>query len=145
MSLTQALENYKTLIESLPSKPMVHLFSGSVAEKTIKSITLDGSRPSVLLGCGGGPITSASPLICDAVFGAFIICRTDQDTKGVSRAAMDLGVEISKVISSYRGDPTINANLPQIVSFEELLSGFDSATNNHSAWQLAWTHWVKFK
>ncbi|WP_312299131.1 hypothetical protein [Stutzerimonas nitrititolerans] len=145
MSITQTLEDYKTLIESLPSKPKVDLFSGTVADKTLKNITLDGGRPSVLLACGGGPIVSKGPkLVCDAVFGAFIICRSDQDTKGVSRAAMDLGIEISNALAVHRGNPKINPNLPQIVSFEELLSGFESANNNHSAWQLAWTHWIYF-
>ncbi|GEM_PF-3959784 len=57
---------------------------------------------------------------------------------------MDLGIEISNALAVHRGNPKINPNLPQIVSFEELLSGFESANNNHSAWQLAWTHWIYF-
>lgn len=143
MSLTQTLQNYKALIETLPSKPKVDLFSGTVAEETLDKVTLDGDQCYVLLACGGGPMVHEKPgMICDAVFGAFIIARADQDTKGVSRQAMNVGVEISKLLKKYRGEPTLNPGLPKIQSFEELLSGFKG--KNFSAWQLAWTHWVSF-
>lgn len=145
MAITETLEAYKTLIESLPSKPKVDLFSGKVADETLKNISLQGDQCYVLLACGGGPIVSDAPkMVCDAVFGAFIISRADIDTKGVSRKAMDFGVELSKALKTYRGSPKRNPNLPKIASFEELLSGFKSSNNNFSAWQLAWTHWVSF-
>ncbi|MCK2116528.1 hypothetical protein MYW52_13550 [Pseudomonas juntendi] len=143
MSITQTLEDYKALIESLPSKPKVDLFSGTVVEDTLKNITLDGKQCYVLLACGGGPFVSEKPaLVCDAVFGAFIIARSDPDTKGVSRQAMSMGVEISRLLKKYRGISAGNPNLPKILSFEELLSGFKG--NNFSAWQLSWTHFVSF-
>ncbi|MEW5608636.1 MULTISPECIES: hypothetical protein [Pseudomonas] len=143
MSITQTLEDYKALIESLPSKPKVDLFSGSVVEDTLKNITLDGKQCYVLLACGGGPIISERPvMVCDAVFGAFVIARSDHDTKGVSRQAMNMGVEISRLLKKYRGSSAGNPNLPKIQSFEELLSGFKG--NNFSAWQLSWTHFVSF-
>lgn len=143
MSITQTLEEYKALIESLPSKPKVDLFSGTVVEDTLKNITLDGKQCYVLLACGGGPIVSEKPaLVCDAVFGAFIISRSDQDTKGVSRQAMNMGVEISRLLKKYRGNSGSTPNLPKIQSFEELLSGFKG--NGFSAWQLSWTHFVSF-
>lgn len=143
MSFSQALQNYKTLIEALPSKPVVHFLSGSVDTKTIGKITLDGSRPTVLLGCGGGPVVRKNPLVFDVIYGAFVVCRADQDTKGLSRAAMDLSVEICKALVNYRGDPKLNPNLPSIESIEEVVGGFNAETNNHSAWQIAWTHYVQ--
>ena len=145
MAITETLEAYKTLIESLPSKPKVDLFSGKLADEALGKINLEGNQCHVLLACGGGPIVSDAPkMICDAVFGAFIISRADQDTKGVSRGAMNLGVELSRALKTYRGNPRRNPNTPKIASFEELLSGFKASNNNFSAWQLAWTHWVAF-
>ncbi|WP_157383957.1 hypothetical protein [Pseudomonas asplenii] len=144
MSFSQALQNYKTLIENLPSKPAVHLLSGEVDAKTIGKITLDGSRPTVLLRCGGGPMVMKNPLVCDVIFGAFVVGRADQDTKGMSRAAMELSVDICKALVNYRGDPRLNPNLPNVESVEEVLSGFNSEANNHSAWLIVWTHYLKF-
>lgn len=145
MAITETLEAYKALIESLPSKPKVDLFSGKLADETLKNISLQGDQCYVLLACGGGPIIADTPkMYCDAIFGAFIISRADQDTKGVSRRAMSLGVDISKVLKKYRGVTSNNPNLPKIQSFEELLSGFKASNNNFSAWQLAWTHYVAF-
>lgn len=144
MAITETLEAYKTLIENLPSKPKVDLFSGEMAEDALKGIPAEGGQCYVLLACGGGPVVADAPrMVCDAVFGAFIISKADQDTKGVSRKAMDLGVELSRALKGYRGNPRRNPNAPKIASFEELFSG--KATNNYfSAWQLAWTHWVAF-
>ena len=88
-------------------------------------------------------VADAPRMVCDAVFGAFIISKADQDTKGVSRKAMDLGVELSRALKGYRGNPRRNPNTPKLASFEELFSG--KSTNNYfSAWQLAWTHWIAF-
>jgi hypothetical protein len=144
MAITETLEAYKTLIENLPSKPKVALFSGEMDGKELSSITLEGSQCYVLLACGGGPLISDAPkMVCDAVFGAFIVSKADQDTKGVSRKAMDFGVELSKALKAYRGNPRRNPNLPKIASFEELFAGKPS-NNNFSAWQLSWTHWVAF-
>lgn len=146
MAITETLEAYKTLIESLPSKPIVVFYSFQPGEDPFRNVPLQGDQSCVLLTCGGGPIVPDAPrMVCDAVFAAFIICRSDQDTKGVSRRAMDLGVELSRSLKNYRGNPRRNPNLPKIHSFEEALPGFKSSNNNFSVWQLAWTHWVAFE
>ncbi|MEG0323804.1 MAG: hypothetical protein RR619_07390 [Raoultibacter sp.] len=141
MNITSHLENIKSLLESLPSKPIIKLFSGTFADTDLKNIQLDGQRPYILLACAGGPIPERSKrfkLEVDAVFGAFVIGKTDPDTRGVSRVASDTAVEIAHILEKYRGDQTANAKLPELQSIEELFSGEKSGTN-FSAWSVLWT------
>ena len=141
MNLTEHLEACKILIEQLPSNPKVELFSGTLADETIKNLSLDGQKCYVLLGCAGGPIPPKKERIkleCDAVFGAFVIAKADQDTKGLSRQAMVTANDIATAIDNYRGNFKTNPKLPELQSIEELFSGLKNKTN-FSAWQVVWT------
>ena len=141
MSITEHLEACKALIEQLPSQPKVQLFSGILAVETLDKLSLDGQRCYVLLGCGGGPIPLMKDrmgLECDAVFGAFVLAKSDNDTKGLSRQAMTTTNDIALAIESYRGNFKTNPKLPELQSIEELFSGMKGNTN-FSAWQVVWT------
>lgn len=141
MNITDHLEACKALIEQLPSQPRVQLFSGTLAAENIKDLSLDGQRCYVLLGCGGGPIPLKKDrmgLECDAVFGAFVLAKSDNDTKGLSRQAMITANDIAMTIDNYRGNIKINPKLPELQSIEELFSGMKGNTN-FSAWQVVWT------
>lgn len=141
MKIITHLEVIKTLLESLPSKPIIKLFSGTFADTDLKNLQLDGQRPYVLLACAGGPIpekTKRVKLEVDAVFGAFVIGKTDPETRGVSRVASDTAVDVANLIEKYRGDQATNSKLPELQSIEELFSGEKSGTN-FSAWSVLWT------
>ncbi|KJZ67249.1 hypothetical protein [Pseudomonas fluorescens] len=142
MNLTQHLEDLKAEIEKIESKPKVELFSGTLSDETLKSIKLDGGKSYVLLGCAGGPIPEKRiRLEVDAVYGAFVIAKSDQDTKGLSRQAMNVANEIAVLIDKYRGNTKTNTNLPMLQSIEELFSGLKNGSN-FSAWQVIWTQRV---
>ncbi|MDD2005093.1 hypothetical protein [Pseudomonas putida] len=141
MNITSHLENIKSLLEGLPSKPVIKLFSGTFADTDLKNLQLDGQRPYILLACAGGPIPEKSKRVkleVDAVFGAFVVGKTDPDTRGVSRVASDTAVDIASVLEKYRGEQTANSKLPELQSIEELFSGEKSGTN-FSAWSVLWT------
>ncbi|MGJ3439991.1 hypothetical protein AAZU54_08335 [Pseudomonas sp. Je.1.5.c] len=145
MNITEHLEACKALIEQLPSQPKVQLFSGTLTAENIKDLSLDGQRCYVLLGCGGGPIPPKKErmgLECDAVFGAFVVAKSDPDTKGVSRQAMTTANEILIAFDNYRGNIKTNPNLPELQLIEELFSGMKGNTN-FSAWQVVWTQRIK--
>ncbi|MNP34878.1 hypothetical protein D3C76_1281850 [compost metagenome] len=141
MNITSHLEDIKALLEGLPSKPIIKLFSGTFADTDLKNLQLDGQRPYILLACAGGPIPEKAKRVkleVDAVFGAFVIGKTDPDTRGVSRVASDTAVEIATMIEKYSGDRAANTRLPELQSIEELFSGDKSGTN-FSAWSVLWT------
>ncbi len=141
MNITSHLESIKSLLEGLPSKPVIKLFSGTFADTDLKNLQLDGQRPYILLACAGGPIPEKSKRVkleVDAVFGAFVVGKTDPDTRGVSRVASDTAVDIASVLEKYRGEQTANSKLPELQSIEELFSGEKSGTN-FSAWSVLWT------
>lgn len=145
MNITEHLEACKSLIEQLPSQPRVQLFSGTLAADSIKDFPLDGQRCYVYLGCGGGPIPLKKDrmgLECDAVFGAFVVAKSDNDTKGLSRQAMTTANDIAMVIDNYRGNIKTNPKLPELQSIEELFSGMKEKTN-FSAWQVVWTQRIR--
>ncbi|WP_243055356.1 hypothetical protein [Pseudomonas sp. BP01] len=140
MNITSHLENVKSLLEGLPSKPIIKLFSGTFADTDLKNLQLDGQRPYILLACAGGPIPEKSKRIkleVDAVFGAFVIGKTDPSTRGVSRVASDTAVEIAKLIEKYRASSDSNTKLPELQSIEELFSG-EKSGNSYSAWSVLW-------
>ena len=141
MKIITHLEIIKTLLESLPSKPIIKLFSGTFVDTDLKNLQLDGQRPYILLACAGGPIpekTKRVKLEVDAVFGAFVIGKTDPETRGVSRVTSDTAVDVANLIEKYRGDKATNSKLPELQSIEELFSGEKSGTN-FSAWSVLWT------
>lgn len=141
MKITTHLENVKILLEGLPSKPIIKLFSGTFADTDLKNIQLDGQRPYILLACAGGPIPEKAKRVkleVDAVFGAFVIGKTDPNTRGLSRVASDTAVDVANLIEKYRGDQATNSKLPELQSIEELFSGERSGTN-FSAWSVLWT------
>jgi hypothetical protein len=141
VKITTHLENVKILLEGLPSKPIIKLFSGTFADTDLKNIQLDGQRPYILLACAGGPIPEKAKRVkleVDAVFGAFVIGKTDPNTRGLSRVASDTAVDVANLIEKYRGDQATNSKLPELQSIEELFSGERSGTN-FSAWSVLWT------
>lgn len=139
MKLTEHLEQVKTLIEKLPSKPQVKLFSGSLTDDDLSRLKIDGTKPYVLLGTAGGPVPQQRiKLEIDSVFGAFIIAKADPSTHGLSKVAMDTAVEVAQAIETYRADNKTNPKLPVLNSIQELFSGVKNGTNL-SAWQVIWT------
>lgn len=141
MNLIEHLETCKSLIEQLPSQPKVELFSGTLSVEALEKLSLDGQRCYVFLGGPGGPIPPRSERInleCEAVFGAFVLAKTDKDTKGVSRQAMTTANEIAVAIDNSYGNPSTNLKLPELQSIEELFSGLMN-NKSVSAWHVVWT------
>ncbi|MGG5290014.1 hypothetical protein [Pseudomonas shirazensis] len=141
MNLTEHLEACKSLIEQLPSQPKVELFAGTLSIESLEKLTLDGQKCYVYLGCPGGPIPPKKDRInleCEAVFGAFVVAKADNDTKGLSRKAMSTANEIASAIDNFYGNPQTNPKLPELQSIEELFSGFGNKIS-FSAWQVVWT------
>jgi len=141
MNLLDHLEACKTLIEQLPSKPEVELYSGELDNESLKGLNLDGQKCYVFLGCPGGPIPPRKErlkLECDGIFGACVVARIDKDTKGISRQAMRTVNDIANAIDNFRGNSKTNSKLPELQYMEELFSGLKSKTN-FSAWHVVWT------
>lgn len=141
MNLIEHLEACKSLIEQLQSQPKVELFSGELTVEALDKLSLDGQRCYVFLGCPGGPIPPRAERInleCEAVFGAFVLAKTDKDTKGVSRQAMTVANEIANAIDNFYGNPSTNPKLPELQSIEELFSGLMN-NKSVSAWRVVWT------
>lgn len=142
MSFTQQLESVKELIESLPQAPKVEIFNGAFSEDVLKTIKVDGQRPHILIGCGGGPVTQNSPrLEIDAVFIAIIVGKIDKSSPGNSKLTSDCACDLAKAIKKYRGDLQINTSLPMLQSIEELSSGMTNGTG-YSIWAVDWTQRV---
>lgn len=139
MKLTEHLEQIQQLIQNLPSKPQVKLFSGTLNDDDLSKLKIDGAKPYVLLGTAGGPVPeNRIKLEIDSVFGAFVIAKADPSTHGLSKIAMDTAVEIAQAIEKYRADNKTNPKLPVLNSIQELFSGVKNGTNL-SAWQVIWT------
>lgn len=139
MSLLNHLEDIKTLLEDLESKPQVKLFSGTLSDDDMKNLKIDGVRPHILLGSAGGPIPeNRVKLEVDSVFGAFIIAKSDPSTVGLSTIALNTATQVAKAIEAHRGNPTTSVYKPVLKSMEELFSGVKNGTN-FSAWQVIWT------
>lgn len=141
MNITSHLESVKNLLGGLPSKPNIKLFSSTFSDNDLKSLKLDGQRPYILLACGGGDIPEKAKRVkleVDAFFCAFVVGKTDPDTRGVSRIASDTAVEVANMIEKYRGDQAVNTKPPELKSIEELFSGEKSGAS-FSAWTVTWT------
>lgn len=139
MSFTQQLESVKELIESLPESPKVEIFNGVFNDDVLKAIKLDGNRPHILIGCGGGPFTQNAPkLEVEAAFVALVIGKSDKTGQGNSKIATDCAKNLAIKISKYRGNPQINTSLPMLQSIEELSSGMTNGLN-YSVWAVDWT------
>lgn len=141
MNIVDHVEACKTLIEQIPSQPKVKLFSGTLTADKIKDLNLDGQTCYVLLGCIGGPVPLKKDrmgLECDAVLGAFVIAKSDNDTKGLSRQAMRTANDIALAIDNFRGNIKTNPKLPELQLIEEMFSGMEGRTN-FAAWQVVWT------
>lgn len=142
MQFSEQLNAVKTLLESLESNPKVDLFSGSFQESDLDKLKFDGKRPYILTGCAGGPITEGSPrLEIEAVFGAWVIAKADQNNSSFSKVAIDTATEIAKKIKTFRGDVKTNTRLPVIRLVEELSSGGRNGSN-YSIWQVVWTQTI---
>lgn len=139
MSFTQQLESVKELIESLPQAPKVEIYNGAFTEDVIKTIKIDGQRPHILIGCGGGPFTQNAPkLEVEAAFIALVIGKADKSGQGNSKITSDCAYDLAKKVSKYRGNPQINTSLPMLQSIEELSSGMTNGLN-YSVWAVDWT------
>lgn len=139
MSLLSHLEDVKTLLESLDSKPTVKLFSGTLSDDDMKNLKIDGTRPYILLGSAGGQVPERRvKLEIDSVFGAFIIAKADPSTIGLSKVAMQAATDVAKLIENHRGNPKTSTTQPVLNSIQELFSGVKNGTN-FSAWQVIWT------
>lgn len=141
MNITSHLEHVKSLLESLPSKPVIKLFSGTFVDSTLKNLQLDGQRPYILLACGGGEVPEKAKRVkleVDASFAAFVLGKIDPSTRGVSRVASDTAVEVAKLIEQYRSDSTTNIKLPELQSIQELFSG-ETNGSSYSAWIVVWS------
>lgn len=140
MKIPDHLEVIKNLIESLPSAPIVKLFSGALKPEDLKNLKLDGARPYVLLSCIGGPTNLASPkLEIDAIYGAWAVGKVDHKTLGMSFIAIETAFDIAKKIKSYRGDPTINTGAPVIQFVEEAFNGVTDGKSGYSSWSVTWS------
>lgn len=145
MAITETLEAYKTLIENLPSKPVVRLFEGVIENDKLGNLQMSSDRCYVLVSYGGGDfITDGPRLVCDSNFGAFIIAGCDQDTYGVSRKALKLVHELVIALKTYRGSSRNTLSLPKINGLQPATTGFKSSNNNFGSYLLTWTHWVGF-
>lgn len=139
MSLLNHLEDIKTLLEDLDSKPQVKLFSGTLSDDDLKNLKIDGARPHILLGSAGGQIPeNRVKLEVDSVFGAFIIAKSDPSTVGLSTIALNTATQVAKAIEAHRGNAATSTYKPVLKSMEELFSGVKNGTN-FSAWQVIWT------
>jgi len=139
MSFTKQLESVKELIESLPESPKVELFNGVFDDDVLKSIKLDGNRPHILVGCGGGPFAeNSAKLEVNASFAAIVIGKSDKACQGNSKITTDCAHNLSVRVSKYRGDPKINTSLPVLQSIQELSSGMTNGLN-YSVWLVDWT------
>lgn len=141
MKISDHLEQVKQLIEALPSKPAIKFFSGELVIEDLKDIKIDGKRPYILLSCGGGDIPTKDKRVkleVDALFGAWVIGKTDPTTHGMSTIAADTAVEVAKIIENYRGDIKTNPKLPVLQSIKESFNG-QKGNTNFSAWSVIWT------
>lgn len=142
MKISEHLELVKEKIEALPSKPLVKYFSGELSADDLKDLKIDGKRPYVLLACGGGPVPERAQRVkleVDALFGVWVIGKTDPSTHGMSSIAADTATEIAILLESFRGDVKTNTKIPAIQLIKEAFNGVTAAKSSYSAWTVVWT------
>lgn len=142
MKISEHLELVKQKIEALPSTPQVKFFSGELSAEDLKDLKIDGRRPYVLLACGGGPVPDRNQRVkleLDALFGAWVIGKTDPQTHGMSSIAADTATEIAIIIEGFRGDPKTNTKAPALQFVKEAFNGVTAAKASYSAWTVVWT------
>lgn len=142
IQFSEQLRAVKELIESMGLSTKVELFSGSFEEADLDKIKIDGKKPHIFIGCGGGPVIQSSlRLEIEATFAVWVIAKSSMNNPSYPKEAMDKSIEIATKIKTFRGDVKTNTRLPVLQSIQELSSGLRNGTN-FAIWQVVWTQTI---
>lgn len=140
MNITEHLELVKEQLEKLPSSPIVKYFAGQLEVDDLKDMKFDGARPYILLSTIGGEFPEKKDRVrleLDAVFGAWVIGKVDNNTHGMSSIAANTACEIARLIENFSGDLRKNTKIPALKSMGESFNGRKDKVN-YSAWSVIW-------